>query len=116
MRRLLALLLMLSLAVTNGAAVAAAACEHVDAGAHAAALLDSDLGIAAGAHHEEAAAAAADRKAALADAAAGQLAGFLRPADPVLPVPFAAAMPLRPGDGLRLSHRDTEPLLNPPLA
>jgi hypothetical protein len=116
MRRLLILLLMLTLSVSNGAAVAAALCEHVDARAHAAALQSSDQGIAAEAHHEETAAAAVDKKAAFGDAAAAQLAGFLQPAEPALNLPAASEMPLRPGEAVRLSHRDTLPLLDPPLA
>jgi hypothetical protein len=116
MRRLLLLLLMLTLSVTNGTAVAAAKCVHVDAEAHAAALLSSDLEIAAEAHGEEAAAATADKKAALADAAAVQLAGFLRPAGPALRTPDANEIPLRPGEAARLPHRATRPLLDPPLA
>lgn len=116
MHRLLILLLMLTLSVSNGSAVAAALCEHVDGKAHAAALLSSDTSVAAQAHHEETAAAAAEKKAAFADAAAAQLAGFVQPTEPALSMPAASEMTLRPGDAVRLSHRETRPLLTPPLA
>ncbi len=115
--KLLSLLMMLALVFTNGAAVATAMCEHVDAQAHAYALQSTDAGIAATALNEEAAAAATAKKANLADAAAVQLAGYLLPSDPALPSPRsldpAKAAEAEPG---KLASLSISPLLEPPLA
>ena len=115
--RLLTLLILFALAVTNGPAVAMAMCQHGDARAHSAARQSSDTGAAAAAMNEEAAAKAASEQASLGDAAGTLLAGYMLPGDP-LPLPKRVVeasvkhMPLlyEPGG------RTVRPLLEPPLA
>ena len=117
MTRLASLLLMFALVITNGPAIASAMCRHTDAAAHANALQSHDRGIAAAAAKEDRAAASADRKGTLADAASVQLAGFVRPAEPVLHVPFQPKpLSLRAADDDGPPGRALRPLLEPPLA
>ncbi|CAA9532742.1 MAG: hypothetical protein AVDCRST_MAG23-1180 [uncultured Sphingosinicella sp.] len=115
--KLISLLIMLALAVTNSSAVAAAACQHVDAQAHAVALQSSDPDVAATAADEEAAAAEANNKSTLAKAGAVQLAGFLLPSAPAISAPRSvealSRAPIRPEP---LPSRTVSPLLEPPLA
>ena len=115
--RLLTLLILFALAVTNGPAVAMAMCQHGDARAHAAARQSTEAGTAAAAMSEEAAAQAAPEQASLGDAARTLLAGYMLPGDP-LPLPNrlveagATHIPLLyESDG-----RTVPPLLEPPLA
>lgn len=117
MPRLLSLLLMFALVLTNGAAVASAMCQHVDAQAHARAKQSSYEAVAAVALSEEAAAVSTRMKVSLADAASVQLAGFIVPAEPFLPQPYSLE-PARElaAEPLALPTLAVRPLLEPPLA
>ncbi len=115
--RLLSLLMMLALALTNSSTVAAVLCQHADARAHAYALQSTDADTVAAALDEEAAVAAAGKKATLADAGTVHLAGFPMPVGPALTPPQRldrADTP--PDDPQRLATRSISPLLQPPLA
>lgn len=117
MTRLTSLLLMIALVITNGPAIASALCRHADAAAHAAALQSDDHGVAASAVEEDRAAAAASKKGMLADAASVQLAGFVTPSEPVLPLPLPTPSPIvRAVDEDSPPGRALRPLLEPPLA
>ncbi len=117
MARLLTLLMMFALVLTNSAAQAAAVCQHRDAATHAAARDSGDAGVAVGAMIEEAAAAEAEQAGILADAASAQLSGFVLPSDVSLSAPIMGArlqacvcdVDGRPGLAV-------DPLLEPPLA
>lgn len=116
MARLISLLIMLALALTNSSAVAAAMCQHVDAKAHAFALQSPNRDVAGAAINEEAA-AAANKKGTLADAAAVQLAGFLLPSSPSIGAPRSIEPMSRAATHpARLASRTVSPLLEPPLA
>ncbi len=117
MARLLSLLLVFALVLTNGAVVPAALCQHADAQAHAAALQSSDVGAASAALAEETAAVESSKKNSLAQAAAVQLAGFMLPADPALPLPAGhESSATHATEPIALSSLTINPLLEPPLA
>lgn len=117
MARILSLLMMLAFVLTNGAAVASAMCQHVDAEAHAYARQSADTGIASEAMAEETAAAALSKKSALADAAGVHLAGFLQPSAADLPTPATTAALRAPAtEPAKLASMAISPLLEPPLA
>lgn len=117
MSRLLSLLAMFALVLTNGTAIATAMCGHTDAQAHAAALQSTDARVASAAMTEDAASSTASKQATPADGAAVQLAGFLLPSNPVLPTPGSSgALDRRPADAAKLASRAISPLLQPPLA
>jgi hypothetical protein len=114
--RLFALLLMLALVLTNGAAATSALCQHVDAGAHAVARASPVEEIAAEARGEEMAAAKA-QEGTLTDAAGLQLAGFTMPTALVLDAPIASDLISdRLRDDPARYGRAISPLLDPPLA
>jgi hypothetical protein len=115
--RLLSLLMMLTLVLTNSAATAAALCQHEDAEAHASARQSDDAHIAAEAIIEEAAAAAESKEGAVADAGGFQLGGYLLPSDLLLPTPASlASAHQRSADADKRPSRAVSPLLEPPLA
>ncbi|MFN7000527.1 MAG: hypothetical protein ACK4ST_10935, partial [Elioraea tepidiphila] len=114
MPRLLSLLLILALAVTNGPAVAAAMCRHDDGRAHAAARHSADAAVAAAARGEEEAAQAALEKAPLGDAASGLLAGYVLPPDARVPAPRLVRREAREtARAAPLHGRSPPPLLEP---
>lgn len=117
MSRPLILVLIFALAFMNGAAVAAAICQHQDGRDHALARASSDQRVAAQAVSEEAAAATTSKKAAVSDAAATWLAGHGMPSDPPT-FPLMRAETIRSvGDGAaKLASRTVPPLREPPLA
>lgn len=109
--------MMLTLVLTNSAALAAAVCQHESAGAHASALESTQADIAAEAIAEEAAAAAAGKEGALADAGGLQLGGYVVPSDPFLPTPASPAIVHgRALDAAKRPSLAVSPLLEPPLA
>ena len=117
MRFLLSLLIVLALTVSNGAALAAATCRHVDADAHAAARQSADAATAAAAATEESAAISIDNKGALADAAAVSLSSFILPSNEVeFPPRLRNPVKNAVADAPPLSSRSLRPLLEPPLA
>lgn len=117
MARLLSLLMILALVLTNGASVAAAVCQHADAQAHASALLSVDAETAADAQAEDRAARNALQKGTLVDAAAVQLAGFMLPPEVAVPAPVRTEPIKRhAADERVLANRAVSPLLEPPLA
>jgi hypothetical protein len=117
MVRLLSLLMMLMLVLTNAASVTAAVCQHADASAHIAARSSHDAEVAAQAHHEETGAKKAAQKSTLADAAASQLAGFTLPPEPALKAPAPSQRARKSFvDEPELANRALRPLLEPPLA
>lgn len=117
MRRLLILLFMLAVGLTNAAAAPLALCQHSSAASHVAALESTDASTAAAAHSEEAAAAAAEKQGSLADVAASALSGVLLPGGMILPsISEATALPWRPAESGQLTGRTVAPLLDPPLA
>lgn len=115
MPRFLVLLLMLALTLGNGAAVAAAICQHHDARAHAAALQSPDKAVAAAAMSEDGAANSAEREGMLADGGGASLLGFLVPAQPALSLRAVerSSPPRVPTPGL--AGLSSPPLLKPPL-
>ena len=117
MRRLLTLLLMITLTVVSGSSVAAAMCSHQNAQAHAAALHGSGLRGAAVAQMEEAAGKLASKKGALADAGSFSLPAFIMP-DGAVPVPLAPTdlTRPRPADAAKIASLSIPPLLEPPAA
>jgi hypothetical protein len=117
MRRFLTLLLVFTLVVANGPAVAGAICHHESLADHVAARTSKDARISGVALSEEAADSVASKKGALADAGAivwvADLSG-----GPQLMVPFCIARPVDP-DTVRvrpLVGRSLAPLLQPPSA
>jgi hypothetical protein len=116
MVRLLSMLLMLVLVALNGAGVATAICQHGDAQAHVAARHSMNRQIAAAAIVEETA-SKAQQDGSLADAAAVQLAGFLKPSEPVISLPAdqEPSTRLLPKTA-ELANRAIPPPLEPPLA
>lgn len=117
MRRFLTLLLVFTLVIANGPAVAGAICRHGSLADHVAARISNDSRISGVALGEEAADSVASKKGALANAGAiawvadlsrgPQLTaplGLTNPVDPEMP-------PVRP-----LAGRSLTPLLQPPSA
>lgn len=115
MSRLMTLLLILALALSNGAAVSAAICQHQDEAAHAAARGSADRGAAAEALVEESAAAAAEKQTA-GEIGGASLAGFILPRTAGLP-PRPSVRSVSPAaESPHLSGRSLRPLLEPPAA
>jgi hypothetical protein len=108
--------MMFALAITNGAAVAAAMCEHQNMVAHAVALQSPDEHVSGDAMSEEAAATAASKKGSFGDVA-GSVAGYILPGDTVQLHPLMLRSMRRPmTDAAGLGSRSLRPLLEPPLA
>ena len=115
--RLLTLLIMFALAVTNCAGVAGAMCQHEDARAHAEALRSSDRIVSQSAQTEDAASEAASKKRSATDSSGTSLAGYALPPEvfsiaPRLPEPQAR----HAADSAALRNRALQPMLEPPLA
>jgi hypothetical protein len=106
---------MFALTLGNGAAVAAAICQHHDARAHAAALQSPDEAVAAAAMNEDRAASSAESEGMLADGGGASLLGFLVPAQPALSLRAIerVSLPATPTPGL--ASLSPPPLLRPPL-
>lgn len=116
MVRLLTLLMIFALAVTNGAAVTAAMCQHGNSLAHAAALESGKRTVSQEAVGEEAAAKAISKKASFTDAAAS-VTGYILPANPLAFPMRVLDRPTKPVvDAAGLASRSLRPLLEPPLA
>lgn len=117
MRRLLTLLMMFTLVVANGSAVAGAICRHGSLAGHEAARASDDARIAGTASTEETADSVASKKGALAVASAIVFVADLS-AGPQLSVPFDSARPLDPqmAPASPLVGRSLAPLLEPPTA
>ncbi|HTU13060.1 MAG TPA: hypothetical protein VMG08_19380 [Allosphingosinicella sp.] len=117
MRRLFAMLFLLSFSITHAVATPFATCRHADGAAHAAALASDDAATAAAAHEEESAAAAAVKKGAPADAPAPVLNLVVMPSGPLIPT-RPDAKPAAWGTAATgpLRDRPVSPLLQPPLA
>ena len=117
MTRLLTLLLMFTLVVANGSAVAGAMCQHRDARAHAMARQSQDAKVAAVALTEEAAAAMASKKGALGSNASLSLPAYIVPGAALAPAPRAVEpMPRPQVESTPLPSRSIRPLLEPPVA
>ncbi len=117
MRRFLTLLLVFTLAIANGPAVAGAICRHGSLADHVAARISSDSRISAAALGEEAADSVASKKGALANAGAiAWVADLSR--GPQLTIPFSIARPVDPemAPVRPLVGRSLTPLLQPPSA
>jgi hypothetical protein len=117
MRRLLSLLMVFTLVIGNGTAVAGAICRHESLATHSAARESDDARISGVAFSEDAANLVASKKGALADAGAVAWVADLSPG-PRLTLPFATNRPLDP-DMLAvrpLVGRSPAPLLEPPAA
>jgi predicted lipid-binding transport protein (Tim44 family) len=116
-KRLVMMLMMIALAVTNATAMAAAVCRHQSAEAHVAALNSSDESIAAPARLEQAADDHMAKRGALADGGASSLPAFILPAEPVAPaLPHPKATPLWPRNPAMRPGVAVQPLLQPPSA
>ena len=117
MRRFLTLLLVFTLVIANGPAVAGAMCRHGSLAEHVAARTSDDTRISGAALSEEAADSVASKKGAPASAGAiAWVADLSR--GPQLTIPFAFThavdpemAPVRP-----LVGRSLTPLLQPPSA
>ena len=116
MTRLLTLLMIFALAITNGAAVTAAMCQHENAFAHAAALQSADESVSRDAVSEEAAAAAASKKGFSSDGAASVASYIVPNASLHFPPPVLDSTSRRMTDAAGLGSRSVPPLLEPPLA
>jgi len=117
MARLLTLLMIITLVVANGSAVAGAVCVHRDAREHAIARQSQDAKIAAVALTEEAAAGVASKDGALGSSASLSLPAYIVPEAALAPAP-GAVEPLRSPqmDSAPLPSRSIRPLLEPPVA
>ena len=116
-RRLLTLLMMITLTIAGGTSVASALCRHQSAQDHAAALHGNDSKAAAIAQLEEMAGAVAAKKSAAVDAASLSLPPFTLPA-PANSFDHFVARPAhgRPADAAMLASLSVAPLLEPPAA
>lgn len=116
MRRLLSLLMIVTIAFANGATASAALCRHGSAHEHAAALMSANAAAVSEAQSEDAAAAAV-KAAARADAAALTLGVYIAPPEYAALVPPAERAALaRPADEAMRAGRAPPPLLQPPSA
>ena len=115
MRRLLSLLLVFTLVVANGPALAGAICRHGYLAEHVAARISNDSRVAGVALSEEAADSVASKKGALANAAAIAWVADLSPG-PQLMIPTDFTPPADPEMALirPLVGRSLTPLLQPP--
>jgi hypothetical protein len=113
----LSLLMIVILVVGHGSSVAAAICQHGNAGNHAAARASLDGKVSARALTEEAAASADAKKGAVSDAgAAPGPADMLPPLKLVAPLRTIEPIRRRPTDPLALLGTSLRPLLEPPSA
>jgi hypothetical protein len=117
MRRFLTLILVFTLVVANGPAVAGAICRHGSLADHVAARISSDSRISGAALSEEAADSVASKKGALANAAAIAWVADLSHG-PQLKVPFGFTHNVAPemAPAKPLVGRSLTPLLQPPSA
>jgi predicted lysophospholipase L1 biosynthesis ABC-type transport system permease subunit len=117
MARFLTLLMILTLVVANGTAVAGAVCRHRDSREHAIARQSQDAKVMAAALTEEAAAALASKKGALGSVASLSLPAYVLPAAAPYPLPHAIEPMLGPKlESAPLPSRSIRPLLEPPVA
>jgi len=117
MTRLLSLLMILALVITQGTSMAQAVCRHASAQEHAQARESGDARIAAVSIQEDAAAAAAAKKASQAPDSSGHWpAELLPPLAAAAPVRVAEPLRLRPGAFAPLASASIPPLLQPPSA
>lgn len=116
-RGFLTFLMMVTLTVANGTALAAATCQHQDAVGHVAALEDDDAQIAAIAQMEDTAGSVASKQGALADSGSSSLPVFLMPgSSAILTAATRGPVPALPKDEAKLAGRSVAPLLEPPAA
>ena len=115
MRRFLTLLLVFTLVIANGPAVAGAICHHASLPDHVAARISDDSRIAGVAVSEEAADSVASNKGAVATAGAIAWVADLS-SGPQLAVPFGVTPPVAPemAPVRPLVGRSPAPLLQPP--
>lgn len=117
MARFLTLLMIVTLMVANGSAVAGAICRHQDAREHAIARWSQDAQVRTGALMEDAAAAAASKKGALGSVASLALPAYVLPPATLPAVPPAAKPMHQPdAESAPLPSRSIRPLLEPPVA
>jgi hypothetical protein len=117
MRRFLTLLLVFTLVIANGPAVAGAICRHGSLADHIAARASNDSRVSGVALNEEAADSVASKKGALANTVAiSWVADLSR--SPQLTVPFGFARPVDPemAPVRPLVGQSLTPLLQPPSA
>jgi len=117
MRRLLTLLMVFTLVIANGSAVAGAFCRHGSFADHDAARTSSDVRVSGAALNEETADSVASKRGALASAAAIAWVADLSPG-PRLTLPFEVAHSVDPetAPARPLVGRSPTPLLQPPSA
>jgi hypothetical protein len=117
MARFLTFLMMITLLVANGSAVAGAVCRHRDAREHAIARQSQDATVMAQALTEDAAAAVASNKGALGSIASLSLPAYVLPETALSSVPQAVE-PMRAPEreAAPLLGRSIRPLLEPPVA
>lgn len=117
MRRLLTLLLVFTLVIANGPAVASAICSHGSLAEHNAARDSGDSRISAVAVGEEAADSVASKKGTSASAGAIAWVADLSPV-PQLKIPFGVTGSVDPemAPARLLVGRSLTPLLQPPSA
>lgn len=117
MARFLTLLMIVTLMVANGSAVAGAICRHQDAREHAIARLSQDARVVADALMEDAAASVASKKGALGSVASLSLPAYILPPATLPAVPLAAEPMRQPErESAPLPSRSIRPLLEPPVA
>lgn len=117
MTRLLSLLMILALVMTQGTSMAQAVCRHASAQEHVQARQSHDAGIAAVSIREDAAAAEASKKASQsADTSGHWPAQMLPPVAEQPPVRAAEPLRLRPAPAAALASASIPPLLEPPSA
>jgi hypothetical protein len=116
-RRLLSLLMIVTLVVGYGSSVSAAICQHRDFRAHAAARASHDGRIASAALGEEAAASVDSKKGAPSDSrsVSGPI-DMVAPPDLALPRPMIEGIRRHVTDDPALAGTSVRPLLPPPLA
>ena len=116
-KRLLALLMMLTMTLVSATSVAAAVCQHRNAQEHAAALNGDDGQAAAEARAEDMARAHNGKNSEAVDFGAFAFAAFILPAPSTdVPAPPADPLPLRPASSAAPAGRVIAPLLEPPAA
>jgi hypothetical protein len=117
MRRLLTLLMVFTLVIANGSAVAGAFCRHGSLADHDAARTSSDVRVSGTALGEETADSVASKRGALASAAAIAWVADLSPG-PQLTIPLDVTPSVDPemAPVRRLVGRFPPPLLQPPSA
>lgn len=117
MARLLTFLMILALVVTQGSAIAAAACRHQNVQEHVLARQSPDLKIAAVSLREDAAADAAAKKASSRGDSSANWPAELLPAGIATSEPARAErLRLRPREHSALASTLVAPLLEPPSA